>query len=454
MTLAFGTHPCVALVTLWTKKELVLEMLAPSDYTFVGQLYSQEEGINAIIRSLLAHKNIRHLLIVGNDLSNSGEALLSFFKNGVHIHEIIGITGVFIDREIPESALDLLRKYVSVYDYRSLTDFSVLQQIIAALPLLSSYGKDESFPEKKIMLPEILPSEKSGFIIRQAYISDAWIEILSLIISFGSAKKSEYAIEQREVLNVISIIEKEDPDNPLLTSFLPFTKNDLDIYYPQLITGTAIDGVEYSYGQRLRTPLDQIQQIITALRKTPYTRRAIAITWHVEKDIFSEKPPCLILAEFTIQDTLLYLTAFFRSNDMFHAWPRNAFGLRKLQFFVAEQLGISSGNLTIISQSAHIYENNLASAKKILEQHCPASKKMADPRGNFIITVTDAIHVMHVSPACQRIQDFSDTDVHALYLRLIPYISEISHALYLGAELQRASFALQNKIPFIQDQPF
>jgi len=454
MAVAIGKHSCIAVVTLWTKKELVLEKLTTADYTILGQLYSKEEGINTLIRSLLVHKNIRHLLIAGNDLSGSGEALLSFFKNGVLAHEIIGAAGVFIDAEIPESALDSLRKHVSVYDYRGMIDFSALKQIIAQLPLLSPYGANESFPEKKITIPETFPSEKSGFIIRHAHVCDAWIEILSLIMHFGLVKKSEYDIEQRELLNIITVIEQENPDSPLLPSFLPFTKKDLDSYYPQLITGGVVEGVEYSYGQRLRTPLDQIQQIITALRKTPYTRRAIAITWDIQKDIFSEKPPCLILAEFTIQNTLLYLTAFFRSNDMFHAWPRNTFGLRKLQFFVAEQLGISSGSLTIISQSAHIYQNNWASAKKILKEHTATPTGTADPRGNFVITVTDTIRVMHVSSSGQRIQEFSGTEVCSLYLKILPYISEMSHALYLGAELQRASFALEHKIPFVQDQAF
>ncbi|MFA6888377.1 MAG: thymidylate synthase [Candidatus Woesearchaeota archaeon] len=453
MVITTGNHSCVAIVTLWTKKELVIEKLALSDYSFVGQLYSVEDGINTLLRSLLAHKNIRHIIIVGNDLSGSGEALISFFQKGICAHKIID-TLICLDKEISESALSSLRQNVFVHDYRAMTDFSVLKQIIAALQLLPSYGVNESFPEKKIILPETLPSEKSGFTIRYPYICDAWIEILSLIMHFGIVKKSQYEIEQRELLNLITIIEQENPDSPHITSFFPFTKKDLDSYYPHIITGVPIEGVEYSYGQRLRTPIDQIQQVIDVLRKTPYTRRAIAITWDVQKDMFSEKPPCLILTEFTIQDSLLYLTAFFRSNDMFHAWPRNAFGLRKLQSIVSEQLGISSGSLTVISQSAHIYQNNWTSAQQILNEHGILLKEICDPRGNFVITVTDMIHIMHVSSLGQRIQEFSGTEVHSLYMQILPYVSELSHALYLGAELQRAFFALQNKISFTQDQPF
>ena len=38
----------IAIVCLWTKKERFIEKLDPNDYCYIGQLYSQEYGLQII----------------------------------------------------------------------------------------------------------------------------------------------------------------------------------------------------------------------------------------------------------------------------------------------------------------------------------------------------------------------------------------------------------------------
>ncbi len=449
----------VGIVTLWTKKEFILKHLDPQKYALVGQLYSRDEGLNGVLRNCLANKAIRHLVVTGIDLNGSGKALLAFFSNGVSPdHAVLGVEGVLIDKEIPLAALETLRQHVTVHDYQHVKDFSQLPALLSQLPSLPSYGVSEVFPTVTVPVPDTFPSEKSGFPVRHDFIGPAWLEILHLITTLGTIKKSDYGVDQRELLNIVSVIEKEDPDRPQLFSYFPFTQDDLFSYYPQVVSAAALEGVEYSYGQRLRQQknVDQIQLLIANLRQTPHTRRALAVTWDIEKDLTNEKPPCLILVEFLIQDNFLYLTAFFRSNDMFHAWPRNAFGLRKLQYTVASALHMSSGNLTIISSSAHIYQNNWAAAAQILQEHHAPLKRIGDPRGNLILRVKDGvIFVTHTDPTGKRLDEFSGNDPFALYTKLVldHKVCDLSHAFYLGTELQKAALALQKGLAYTQDKP-
>ncbi len=282
----------VAIVTLWTKKEFVLKHLSSEMYSIIGQLYSRDEGVNGILRNLLANKNIRHLLITGIDLNGSGNVLAAFFQQGVAAdHTVVSFPDISLDKEIPLSSLTLLRESIQFHDFRTLKDFSSLPSVLHSLPLLPSYGEPEYFAVSTPTVPTTFPSEKSGFFVRHSHIGPAWLEILSLILRFGTIKKSDYGVDQRELLNLVSVIEQEDPDAPRFEPYFQFTPQDLLSYYPQVLTASSVEGVEYSYGERLRANknIDQIQQLISLLSENKNTRRALAVTWDLEKDNASEK---------------------------------------------------------------------------------------------------------------------------------------------------------------------
>ena len=121
--LVFGDRADVGIVTLWTKKEHVLNALDTREFGIVGKLYSRDEGISCLIRNCLANKTIRHIILCGVDLYNSGEALTALMKNGVDKdHNIIGTANACVQKEIPFEAIERFRTNVFLYDHRSVRD--------------------------------------------------------------------------------------------------------------------------------------------------------------------------------------------------------------------------------------------------------------------------------------------------------------------------------------------
>jgi thymidylate synthase len=204
--------------------------------------------------------------------------------------------------------------------------------------------------------------------------------------------------------------------------------------------------------------IDQIQDVIERLKKSPYSRRAVAITWNVKTDRKIKSPPCLTQITWNIKFDKLYQTVIFRSHDIFGAWVLNAFALRKLQGGMAREIGIRPGHLIIISNSAHIYENNWDMAKSILEKYYRGRfiEFERDKNGYFIIRIeNNNIVVEHfLMDGRPSGYVFRGTEAQMLYRQILHenLISRLDHAAYLGHELARAEVALKENKKFVQDK--
>ena len=134
---------------------------------------------------------------------------------------------------------------------------------------------------------------------------------------------------------------------------------------------------EYTYHQRLfsydvptLSATDQIEGIVDQLVKTPYTRRAQAITWKVWEDSTCYDPACLqsIWCRITRQADrrLLNMNVRFRSNDAYKAALMNIFALVMLQRQMAERISrlsgteVRPGRYCHVADSYHVYGDDLA----------------------------------------------------------------------------------------------
>lgn len=455
----------VAIASLWTVKDIVTKDISHDKFAIAGNLY-YNEGVNYLLRGVLSNPNIRYVLLCGVDISKSGQVLIDLMNNGIDAdHKIIG-SGFKIEKEIPRGAVDDFREHVQVIDMRNTVDSKKILEKINSLPKLPAFSEPRIFPTTPPAKVDVLPSEKTGFVIRKKTISDAWGEVLRYVMQFGTIKNTQHSSKMRQIMNLTIVVEDEDTEKPYIAPWLWFDEAEINNYLPQVMTDKIPEGTAYTYGSRLRNHPsgNQIKFMIEDLKKTEFSRRSVAVTWQHDIDMKSENPPCWVALQATIQDRKLYLAAFIRSNDMFAAWPLNAFGLRHIQKEIADTLGVQMAAMTTISGSAHVYEHDWTKAKDILDNfYKPSTKMQFDPRGNFIIKLdrkNSKIVVDHYTPQQQKIDSFEfpagDGKSYWDILNKLGekgIISSITHAADIGAELAKAELALRYGLKYSQDDP-
>lgn len=116
----------------------------------------------------------------------------------------------------------------------------------------------------------------------------------------------------------------------------------------------------FTHGQRLfadgnGTRPSQVDAAISALRAKPSTSRAVAMLMEPHRDLVKPKSefPAFILVQFTIANSLLNVTAYFRKQEMPHWWPINVGELARLQRHVIDRLqgaaSIQAGSITTVT---------------------------------------------------------------------------------------------------------
>jgi len=431
----------VGIITLWSKKALFKDL---ENYNTIGQLYSHD-GINYLLKNLCANRYISYLIICGQDLSGTGKKLVDFF-NGKDLE---------LDKNISETEIKKLRENVEIIDIIGENNIQIIQEKINMLKPKDPYDKAE-FISTLETSTNIFPIEDSSIVVREDKIANCWLKIIKLILDFGILKEGDHGLKQREIFNLITVTN-EDLENKYIPEFLELTEEGIVTYSEQISTNKKFDGVHYTYGQRFfsQFKIDQIKAIVDELKRKKESRRAYATTWDPNIDANNPQPPCVIGLQATIRNDKLYFTVYIRSNDMFKAWPLNVFGLRSLQRNVCKELGINIGTITTISNSAHIYENDISNAKKKIDKYYKMICK-EDPRGNLIVSIEEnKIKVTRLCPDGIKLKEYFGNTVKEIYeqLDLDFAISQTIHALYLGTELQKAELALKNDLEYIQDVP-
>jgi len=451
--------------TLWSEKDDVRKYVSPDNFNIIGQGYSREEGLNLIVRNCLANKKLHHLVLTGADLGRTGEALLNLKNKGINpkTKEIYGIDKTKIEPEIPLEAINRFRDNVNIIDKRG--SYLELNSFLKTLPQYEPWGNSEIYKRAPPIAPETLPSEKVGFTHRGPKLWNIWLNIVDDIMKFGTIKPSEYGEDQsqRELLNVTSILKNEStiPEKMILPSYLPFSKDDVAKYLPQVLTADGVVGVSYTYGERYYelNGINQKESIINSLKNSWFSRRAVANLWDAKQDHNNEHPPCLSLIQAIQQEPdRLHGIYSIRSNDMFRGYGENILAFRCSQAEIAKALGVKLGWTIMNSGSAHIYENSWNQAKKTLEDMPPRTGREPDPRGNILIDTEEpkrGIRISHLDPTTGRkigefyVQTAREGSIQIAKRKMA---SQPSHLLYLGEELTKAGISLGTGMVYIQDE--
>jgi len=151
--------------------------------------------------------------------------------------------------------------------------------------------------------------------------------------------------------------------------------------------------------------IDQISEVIEAIRHNPDSRRLIVSAWNVADVQRMALPPCHLLFQFYVAENRLSCQLYQRSADVFLGVPFNIASYALLTMMVAHVTSLAPGEFIHTLGDAHLYDNHLEQAQQQLTR---------EPR---------ALPQMHLSPAVNSIFEFHFEDFRLKEYNPHPHIS-------------------------------
>ena len=109
--------------------------------------------------------------------------------------------------------------------------------------------------------------------------------------------------------------------------------------------------------------IDQISQVIKAIRQTPESRRLIVSAWNVGDLDKMALPPCHVLFQFYVSGDRLSCQLYQRSADIFLGVPFNIASYSLLLMMMAQVTGLKPFEFVHTLGDAHIYLNHIDQVK-------------------------------------------------------------------------------------------
>lgn len=443
----------------------------------------------------------------------SANAVRAFFDKGIGSdRKLPGFeSAVNFDRNIPTELINKVKESVELIDLnKKMPDASLDDKIAEANRLLGSLEKRGPFMDEPKTFDfeqtsQAYPFEGGPIVVHESTIPRAWVEMIHSIHRYGRPNLMNADTDRwvKEINNMIVVVH--DPQNMDLSYnpfLVPMTKEKIEAYKREILSAELPPGKAYTYGNKLRAYLypsaeeikklvgsdeykdfefgkgphldanvkyvesngrqvaeiNQIQDIIDALRRDMYSKACVAITWHVQDELMRKhkSSPCLVFLQAVVQDDRLNLTVFFRSHDMTQGWPENAYGCAAIQKEIADGIGVDCGLMVIMSGSGQIYRHYFQQVERMLKKFRKQKdvEKNLDPRGNFLIEITDGkIIVIHLrADTGKELERYEGSNPMDIYKK-IAHNGDLrtDHALFLGSELQKAYIALKTGKRYEQD---
>lgn len=157
-------------------------------------------------------------------------------------------------------------------------------------------------------------------------------------------------------------------------------------YYPDCMVRAGLPNVtdseeelqeevdKISQGKCVVKRIDQVKKAIETFKKDLTRRSVVMHTWIPMRDLEKFTPdrrstssPCLVLIHPQIIENKLHFFVVMKTNDLFNAWPGNAFAFSALQQYMAKEIGVEVGSYNHFSVAMQIYEDMYEQAKKLIK---------------------------------------------------------------------------------------
>ena len=158
--------------------------------------------------------------------------------------------------------------------------------------------------------------------------------------------------------------------------------------------------------------IDQIKNVVQAIRVTPDSRRLIVSAWNPADIDKMALPPCHTMFQFSVEPEdprdpgprRLSCQLYQRSADVFLGVPFNIASYALLTMMVAQVTGLRTGEFIHTMGDAHLYSNHFEQARLQLER---------EPR---------ALPTMRLNPERRDLEDFTPADFELLGYDPHPHI--------------------------------
>jgi len=151
--------------------------------------------------------------------------------------------------------------------------------------------------------------------------------------------------------------------------------------------------------------IDQIAEVVEAIRTNPDSRRLIVSAWNVADVPRMALPPCHLLFQFYVAEGRLSCQLYQRSADVFLGVPFNIASYAILTRMIAQVTGLEAGEFIHTLGDAHLYENHLDQTREQLTR---------EPR---------QLPVLKINPAVKSLDDFQFEDFQLENYDPHPHIS-------------------------------
>jgi thymidylate synthase len=198
-------------------------------------------------------------------------------------------------------------------------------------------------------------------VIEARDLSEAWFLCLRKVLTEGRQYKIErgsYAGQQRKELDFVNIHIEHPATRPLVPTVPPgvpppSTMDYIESYLPYLMTSHKAEGEQYTYGQFLEK---QIAEVIRMYKTDGFNTNQAFMAVGDSQSIYLSDPPCLRSIDTRICDNKLHFMVYFRSWDLWAGFPSNLAAIQLLKEYMADEIGVSDGELIASSKGLHLYE--------------------------------------------------------------------------------------------------
>jgi thymidylate synthase len=216
-------------------------------------------------------------------------------------------------------------------------------------------------------------------------LDDAWFQCLSQILEHGhvyTITRGSYEGQKRLEFDFVTVRVRKPAHQiiPIIPEGMsipvPTDMEYIQGYLSYLLTGQKTEIEDYTYGERLVEPkvrlkesidgkemareiplnVNQVEEVIKIYKEKGSGTNQAIMEIGMPSDIKLADPPCLRLIDTRIRYGKLHFILYFRSWDLWGGFPSNLGGLQLVKQYMAEEIGVSDGEIIAVSKGLHLYD--------------------------------------------------------------------------------------------------